>query len=221
MPTDVAAGLILVHQLQSRQPNNFRYEPIPYNGATRTSSNGGDTRDSSSNLEQTRSKATTVSGGGHTNVLVDIGGDENNTDILPELPTNTGVNTHITRQPSPTSRTNPYGITTVTTPELHSSINDNPGATTSHGEPNLNRTSTLSTSSGPCIEVEPMNIDITDGGPDIDAGARIQPQPWMSVHNAAYYMKFALATYSWPVYMYMNIMGGACSLWPKCRLELF
>ena len=43
------------------------------------------------------------------------------------------------------------------------------------------------------------------------------PKGWMNVQSAGHYMKFALATYGWPMYMYSNLFTGACKLWSHCR----
>lgn len=35
---------------------------------------------------------------------------------------------------------------------------------------------------------------------------------WMNINEAAYYFKYAIATYSWPYYIYMNNIKGMCDL---------
>ncbi len=44
-----------------------------------------------------------------------------------------------------------------------------------------------------------------------------RPGSWMSIHNAAYYMRYALGCYGWPVYLYMHPCVGCCKLWIDCR----
>ncbi|XP_047740991.1 uncharacterized protein LOC125179343 [Hyalella azteca] len=55
------------------------------------------------------------------------------------------------------------------------------------------------------------------------------PQPWMTVANAQHYMRFALASYGWPWYMYGRIFTTFGSLWPHlvccatccCRSDMY
>lgn len=44
-----------------------------------------------------------------------------------------------------------------------------------------------------------------------------RPAQWMTVPNCAYYMRYALACYSWPIYMYMHPCVGCCKLTNQCR----
>ena len=44
-----------------------------------------------------------------------------------------------------------------------------------------------------------------------------RPAEWMTVPNCAYYMRYALACYSWPIYMYMHPCVGCCKLTNQCR----
>ena len=44
-----------------------------------------------------------------------------------------------------------------------------------------------------------------------------RPRSWMTIHNAAYYMRYALGCYGWPVYLYMHPCVGCCKLWIDCR----
>ena len=43
------------------------------------------------------------------------------------------------------------------------------------------------------------------------------PLPWMNVQNAVHFMKYAMASYGWPLYTYMNLPLGCCKLWSNCR----
>lgn len=45
----------------------------------------------------------------------------------------------------------------------------------------------------------------------------IDPSPWMSIHNATHYMKYAMGSYGWPLYAFMNLPFGCCKLLCKCR----
>ncbi|XP_070579406.1 diacylglycerol lipase-beta-like isoform X2 [Ptychodera flava] len=40
--------------------------------------------------------------------------------------------------------------------------------------------------------------------------------PYADIHNIAYYMKFAVASYGWPLYIYSNPLCGLCKLCPEC-----
>jgi sn1-specific diacylglycerol lipase len=40
---------------------------------------------------------------------------------------------------------------------------------------------------------------------------------WMTIQNAAHYMKFAGASYGWPFFVYNNLLCGPCRLWCDCR----
>ena len=48
-------------------------------------------------------------------------------------------------------------------------------------------------------------------------GEELDPQGWMAIHNATYFMRYAMASYGWPLYMYTNLTCGCCKLWSKCR----
>ncbi len=48
-----------------------------------------------------------------------------------------------------------------------------------------------------------------------------RPGSWMSIHNSAYYMRYALGCYGWPVYLYMHPCVGCCKLWIDCRCVFF
>ena len=62
-----------------------------------------------------------------------------------------------------------------------------------------------------------QSSDPGDGGPS-DSGDSAFPNPktWMTVHNAAHFMRFALGSYTWPIFMYMNPMTGCCKLTRDC-----
>lgn len=44
------------------------------------------------------------------------------------------------------------------------------------------------------------------------------PSDWMNIPLAAHYMKFASASYGWPLFMYSNLCCGLCKLCGTCRL---
>ncbi|XP_060599676.1 diacylglycerol lipase-beta-like isoform X2 [Ruditapes philippinarum] len=43
------------------------------------------------------------------------------------------------------------------------------------------------------------------------------PKPWMTVEMLAHYMKFAMASYGWPLYIFTHLMTGACQLTSQCN----
>ncbi|XP_052783636.1 diacylglycerol lipase-beta-like isoform X1 [Mya arenaria] len=43
------------------------------------------------------------------------------------------------------------------------------------------------------------------------------PKHWMTVPLMCHYMKFAMASYGWPLYVFTHLLTGACRLWPQCR----
>ena len=43
------------------------------------------------------------------------------------------------------------------------------------------------------------------------------PPYWMTISNAAYFMKFACAIFGWQIHVYMNPGRGCCQLWKHCR----
>ena len=54
---------------------------------------------------------------------------------------------------------------------------------------------------------------------NLSSVGRVYPQPtdWMNIPAAAHYMKFAAASYGWPLFMYSNLFTGACQLCTECR----
>ncbi|XP_041362272.1 diacylglycerol lipase-beta-like isoform X2 [Gigantopelta aegis] len=44
-----------------------------------------------------------------------------------------------------------------------------------------------------------------------------RPELWMNIKLMSYYMKFALASYGWPFYIYSNMMTGICKVATRCR----
>jgi len=40
---------------------------------------------------------------------------------------------------------------------------------------------------------------------------------WMTLDNAAHFMKFAGASYGWPFFMFGNLLCGPCKLCCSCR----
>ena len=69
---------------------------------------------------------------------------------------------------------------------------------------------------------QPSNGHVAAANSDITtetSGDRFpNPKPWMTVHEAAWYMRYALASYTWPLYIFMNPMTGCCKLMGGCRL---
>ena len=42
---------------------------------------------------------------------------------------------------------------------------------------------------------------------------------WMSINEACHYVRYAIATYSWPYYLYMNNFKGCCQLYGCCCVD--
>lgn len=69
------------------------------------------------------------------------------------------------------------------------------------------------------IDIEEPGSERAQNGGVPDTGLQyLQPRPWMNVALAAHYMKFASASYGWPLHVYSNLLTGACSLCKNCRL---
>lgn len=49
------------------------------------------------------------------------------------------------------------------------------------------------------------------------SGPLPQPKHWMTIPNLAFYMKFAMGSYGWPLYIYSHLCTGLCCLCCKCR----
>ncbi|XP_053393222.1 diacylglycerol lipase-beta-like isoform X2 [Mercenaria mercenaria] len=43
------------------------------------------------------------------------------------------------------------------------------------------------------------------------------PKPWMTIEMMAHYMKFAMASYGWPLYIFTHLMTGTCQLSSQCN----
>ncbi|KAL5018349.1 hypothetical protein ScPMuIL_004071 [Solemya velum] len=43
------------------------------------------------------------------------------------------------------------------------------------------------------------------------------PESWMTTQQMTHYMKYAMASYGWPLYMFTHLTTGICHLWSKCR----
>ena len=43
------------------------------------------------------------------------------------------------------------------------------------------------------------------------------PRDWMNIPLAAHYMKFAMASYGWPLFMFTHLFCGMCKLCQTCR----
>lgn len=48
----------------------------------------------------------------------------------------------------------------------------------------------------------------------------VMPRAWMHLGAIKYYMKFAMAMYGWPLYMFMNTCSGSCRLCASYRWVL-
>jgi len=60
--------------------------------------------------------------------------------------------------------------------------------------------------------VRQQHLDVPDAAP------LSQPVPgWMTLENAAHFMKFAGASYGWPFFLFRNLMCGPCKLCCVCR----
>ncbi|XP_069123504.1 diacylglycerol lipase-beta-like isoform X2 [Argopecten irradians] len=44
-----------------------------------------------------------------------------------------------------------------------------------------------------------------------------QPQDWMNIKNMSHYMKYAMASYGWPLFVFANLSLGLCKLCGECR----
>lgn len=43
------------------------------------------------------------------------------------------------------------------------------------------------------------------------------PKPWMTTDLMHHYMKFAMASYGWPLFIFTHLVTGACQLWSQCK----
>ena len=57
-----------------------------------------------------------------------------------------------------------------------------------------------------------QDVDAADGGPSSPS-----VPDWMTLDNAAHFMKFAGASYGWPFFLFNNLMCGPCKLCCSCR----
>jgi len=60
--------------------------------------------------------------------------------------------------------------------------------------------------------VPQQHVDAADGGPSSPS-----LPSWMTLDNAAHFMKFAGASYGWPFFMLGNLLCGPCKLCCSCR----
>lgn len=63
-------------------------------------------------------------------------------------------------------------------------------------------------------------VEVHGGHPSqqSDPGTRLtDPKSWMTIFNMSHYMKYAMASYGWPFYMYQNLFTGLCGLFTQCR----
>lgn len=69
-----------------------------------------------------------------------------------------------------------------------------------------------------CCQVKQV-VGSISATPEFDVVNRPFPAPctWMTVHNATHYMKYAMGSYGWPLYVYMNPLTGCCQLCHGCR----
>lgn len=71
-------------------------------------------------------------------------------------------------------------------------------------------------------EVVPTLVEVSSCGgetaPSVDFSNKpLKVKDWMTVDNACHYMEFALGTYTWPVYVYMDLFCGVCRLCKHCQ----
>ncbi|XP_033734525.1 sn1-specific diacylglycerol lipase beta-like isoform X2 [Pecten maximus] len=45
----------------------------------------------------------------------------------------------------------------------------------------------------------------------------LPPQDWMNIRNMSHYMKYAMASYGWPLFVFANLSLGLCKLCGECR----
>ncbi|KAL4240297.1 hypothetical protein ACF0H5_001090 [Mactra antiquata] len=51
----------------------------------------------------------------------------------------------------------------------------------------------------------------------LDTSSMPIPQPWMNIELMCHFMKFAMASYGWPLYIFTHLMTGSCQLWSQCK----
>ncbi|GFR93547.1 Sn1-specific diacylglycerol lipase beta [Elysia marginata] len=63
-----------------------------------------------------------------------------------------------------------------------------------------------------------VNCAVGDGARNTENTDQLpRPKLWMTIPNLAYYMKYAMGSYGWPLYIYSNLCTGLCRLSCKCR----
>lgn len=76
----------------------------------------------------------------------------------------------------------------------------------------------VNTSNG--IERPITDADITDShqiARPLSNTSLPTPKPWMTTELMHHYMKFAMASYGWPAFMFTHLMTGVCQLWSQCK----
>ena len=77
-----------------------------------------------------------------------------------------------------------------------------------------------------CLLPDNMSVSSTqDGSParltvnEANTDAELYPRAkaWMDVEFTCHYMKFAMGSYGWPLFMYSNLCTGCCKLWGDCK----
>ena len=181
VPTDVAAGLVLVHRSQSHALPTHQYAKIPSYYLQAHPNMAGAGADSGRAVDPSAAAETLE----RSDVLIDV------TDA-----TNAGENAE---------NVTVSGGTRSDTGGAKSGETDHAGAREGCPGDSLDNSG---------CDYTRINVDIPASA---QSGVEISIPYWMTVHNAAYYMKYAVATYSWPIYVYMNLCCGVCQLWHGCR----
>lgn len=70
----------------------------------------------------------------------------------------------------------------------------------------------VETSQTICKSPAPSHSSTAEPGSDVHAGLK----PWMSVDLMWHYMKYAMGSYGWPLYIFTHLMTGTCRLWSQC-----
>ncbi|XP_060067139.1 diacylglycerol lipase-beta-like [Ylistrum balloti] len=64
----------------------------------------------------------------------------------------------------------------------------------------------------------PSSSSSSSGGNSIcNQERQVPPQDWMTIRNMSHYMKYAMASYGWPLFIFANLSLGLCKLCGQCR----
>lgn len=53
--------------------------------------------------------------------------------------------------------------------------------------------------------------------PNTQGGQLAPPQHWMTTQTMSHYMKYAMASYGWPLFVFADLSSGLCKLCGQCR----